>query len=278
MPWARTVGIMVQLTASRMSQNDWIRMGKLLEIMDQQHGIVLTEQQESLLFDDLHAIMEINQTMNLTRILSEEDGMVLHLEDSVLGLPYVQAAPEGLYGDLGTGGGFPGIPLCILTGRETLLVDSVKKKVRALEPVAETLGIGDALSTYGGRIEDLALERRGMFSVLTARALSSLGSLLELASPLLREGGRLVCYKAQPSDEELDTAFGIMKPLGFKLVCDDAHELSDGSHRRIFVFEKVGNARIELPRRIGMAQRNPLTAADFKAKPKPKARKNRRRA
>ena len=252
-------------------------MGKLRDIMSQMHGIDITEQQESLLFEDLHAIMEINKTMNLTRILSEEDGMVLHLEDSVLGLPYVQQAPNGLYADLGTGGGFPGMPLCILTGRETVLVDSVKKKVRSLEPVAEQLGIGDRLSTYGGRIEDLALERAGEFSVLTARALSSLGALLELASPLLCRGGRLVCYKAQPSEEELDVAFGIMKPLGFDMVRDDSHELSDGSHRRIFVFEKVGKPRIELPRRIGLAQRSPLTADDFKPKRKPKAKGNRRR-
>ena len=252
-----------------------VSMGTLRDILATRHGIDITEQQEQLLFDDLHAIMEINKTMNLTRILSEEDGAVLHLEDSVLGLPYVNDAPVGLYGDLGTGGGFPGIPLCVLTGRETLLVDSVKKKVRALEPVAEELGVGERLSTYGGRIEDLALERPKEFSVLTARALSSLGSLLELASPLLRKSGRLVCYKAQPTEEELEIAFGIMKSLGFELVCDDSHELSDGSTRRIFVFEKVANPRIALPRRIGMAQRNPLTPADFTQKGSQKNKKRR---
>lgn len=252
-----------------------VSMGTLRDILATRHGIDITEQQEQLLFDDLHAIMKINKTMNLTRILSEEDGIVLHLEDSVLGLPYVNDAPVGLYGDLGTGGGFPGIPLCVLTGRETLLVDSVKKKVRALEPVAEELGVGDRLSTYGGRIEDLALERPKEFSVLTARALSSLGSLLELASPLLRKGGRLVCYKAQPTDEELEIAFGIMKPLGFELVCDDSHELSDGSTRRVFVFQKVANARIALPRRVGMAQRSPLMPADFTKKSSQKNKKRR---
>lgn len=87
-------------------------MGTLRDILATRHGIDITEQQEQILFDDLHAIIEINKTMNLTRILSEEDGMALHLEDSVLGLPYVNDAPVGLYGDLGTGGGFPGIPLC----------------------------------------------------------------------------------------------------------------------------------------------------------------------
>ena len=187
---------------------------------------------------------------------------------------YSPPSSSGSGGSSG-GGGFPGIPLCVLTGRETLLVDSVKKKVRALEPVAEELGVGNRLSTYGGRIEDLALERPREFSVLTARALSSLGSLLELASPLLRKGGRLVCYKAQPTEEELEIAFGIMKPLGFELVCDDSHELSDGSTRRIFMFQKAANSRIALPRRVGMAQRNPLTPADFAQKSGQKSKKRR---
>ena len=89
-------------------------MGTLRDILATRHGIGITEQQERLLFDDLHAIMEINKTMNLTRILSEEDGAVLHLEDSVLGLPYVNDAPVGLYGDLGTGGGFPAFPCACL--------------------------------------------------------------------------------------------------------------------------------------------------------------------
>ena len=74
-----------------------------------------------------------------------------------------------------------------------------------------------------------------------------------------------MCYKAQPTEEELEIAFGIMKPLGFELVCDDGHELSDGSTRRIFVFQKAANPRIALPRRVGMAQRNPLYACRLRS-------------
>ncbi|MEN2518127.1 RsmG family class I SAM-dependent methyltransferase, partial [Acinetobacter baumannii] len=69
-----------------------------------------------------------------------------------------------LYADLGTGGGFPGMPMCIMTGRQTLLVDSVQKKVRALEGVAAQLGLGDKVDVYAGRIEDLGRERAGEFS------------------------------------------------------------------------------------------------------------------
>ena len=138
-------------------------MGTLRDILATRHGIDITEQQEQILFDDLHAIMEINKTMNLTRILSEEDGMVLHLEDSVLGLPYVNDAPVGLYGDLGTGGGFPGIPLCVLTGRETLLVDSVKKKVRAWSLLPKSSALAIAFPRMAAVLRTSPLSVRGSF-------------------------------------------------------------------------------------------------------------------
>ncbi|MDO5042824.1 MAG: 16S rRNA (guanine(527)-N(7))-methyltransferase RsmG [Slackia sp.] len=233
-------------------------MGRLADIMAQHHGIDIDGDQEGLLMKDLHAIMKINETMNLTRILSEEGGIVLHLEDSLTGLPFVEKAPDGAYADLGTGGGFPGMPLCIMTRRPTLLVDSVQKKVRALQGVAQELGLEDKVDVYAGRIEDLGRERAGEFSVLTARALSALGSLMELASPLLRRGGILLCYKAQPSEEEVACALGIQEMVGMTLKERRDFSLSDGSTRCMFVFEKTSKPRVKLPRRVGLAQKDPL--------------------
>ena len=234
-------------------------MGRLAELMKGYHGIDVKEDRERLLMDDLHAIMDVNKTMNLTRILSEEGGIVLHLEDSLTGLPYIGDAPEGLYADLGTGGGFPGIPLCIMTGRKTLLVDSVKKKVTALDGVAGNLGLGDLIDVYAGRIEDLAKERKGQFSVLTARALSSLPSLMELASPLLFEGGLLICYKSHLSDEERNHALSLEDKLGLKCIHEDTFTLSDGETTRcMFVMQKFKDAEVKLPRKTGLAQKRPL--------------------
>ena len=157
-------------------------MGRLADIMAQCHGIDIDEGQERLLMDDLHADHEGERDDEPHQDSFEEGGIVLHLEDSLTGLPFVADAPEGLYADLGTGGGFPGMPMCIMTGRQTLLVDSVQKKVRALEGVAAQLGLGDKVDVYAGRFEDL--EPRSASensSFLTARALSALGSLMELA-------------------------------------------------------------------------------------------------
>lgn len=221
------------------------------------YGIGVSEMQQIEAY--LLHIIEANKTTNLTRIETLESGRILHLEDSLSGLREFNDAPEGLYGDLGTGGGFPGIPLSIASGRNTLLVDSVKKKVAILDNIVQEMGLGNQISTYGGRIEDLAVEKKATFSVLTARALSALPSLLELASPLLAQGGRLICYKANVEEAELEHVCELKGTLAMHLASDREFYLSDGiTARRILVFEKRGYPSIKLPRRIGMAQKKPL--------------------
>lgn len=219
----------------------------------------ISKDQRSLLDRHLELVIEANKISNLTRITDWNQGQLLHVEDSLVGLPEVNDAPQGRYADLGTGGGFPGIPLAIVTRRDTLLVDSVGKKTKALDSIISDLGLSGRVETYTGRAEDLAVELPGFFSVITARALSSLPSLVELASPLLGRGGRLVCYKGRPDDDEVDRAKSLEKKLGMALVSRRDVVLSDDeTHRSIFVFEKVRKQKIKLPRRVGMAQRHPL--------------------
>ena len=219
----------------------------------------MNEQQAQLIEKHLQKVIEANKQTNLTRIETFESGMLLHVEDSLSGLPELSDAPDGLYGDLGTGGGFPGIPLAIVSGRQTVLVDSVKKKIAILDTIIGELGLENQISCYDGRIEDLSKERKGSFAVLTARALSSLSSLLELASPLLLQGGRLICYKANVTQEELDHVDSLHAVLAMNLIDDREFILSDDvTKRRIITFEKSGYPSIKLPRKTGMAQKKPL--------------------
>lgn len=218
-----------------------------------------SKRQRELLDKHLELVIEENKVTNLTRIVDWESAQVLHVEDSLAGLPEVEEALEGPYLDMGSGAGFPGIPLAIMTGRGTLLADSVGKKTRALDSFAAELGIDDIVSTYHGRIEDLALQQPNRFSLVTARALSSLASLLELASPLLAKGGRLVCYKAHSESEELEHAREIARKLGMEFVSSRGFTLSDGeTSRAIIVFRKRCNPSMKLPRRVGMAQKKPF--------------------
>lgn len=217
----------------------------------------LTEEQKKLVCKHLDLVIEANKSINLTRIDSTEDGMLLHVEDSLSGLPEIKEAPEGMYGDLGSGAGFPGIPLAIASGRMTMLVDSRKRKMDVVAEIISKLGLSTQISTYAGRAELLVRSKPESFSVLTARALSKLSVLMELASPLLVHGGRLVCYKAHVDKDELEHALELQKMLGMKLCSDRSFRLEDYD-RRIIVFEKISNPEIKLPRLEGQAQKNPL--------------------
>ena len=219
---------------------------------------VAPEQYEKLLAH-LNLVIEANKRTNLTRINTPEEGELLHIEDSIAGLDELNAAPAGKYADLGTGGGFPGIPLAILSGRKTVLVDTRYKKTEALDDIIAELGVSDQVTTYTGRIELMALEQKGQYAAITARALAKLSVLMELASPLLKKGGYLICYKSHVEDDEMNHALELQQTLNMKKVSDRSFYLSDGeTFRRIIVFEKLGNARIKLPRHDGFAQKKPL--------------------
>lgn len=221
--------------------------------------VSLKESQKDLMLKHLDLVIQENMVTNLTRIDTRENGELLHIEDSLIGFGEVAAAPRGRYGDLGTGAGFPGIPLAIATNRETLLVDARLKKIDALDRMVSELGLSGNVSTYFGRIEDLAVKERANFSVLTARALAKLSVLMELASPLLIPSGRLVCYKASIDDAEMQHALRIQKTVGMELVSSRSCVLSDKStFRTIVVFEKKRKSQIKLPRSVGFAQKKPL--------------------
>lgn len=218
----------------------------------------LTREQHELLLKHLSLVIEENKVTNLTRIDSLESGRLLHIEDSLAAVPECLDAPQGPVADLGTGGGFPGIPLAVATGRSVDLVDSVGKKTKALDRIIEKLGLSATVRTYNGRIEELALDRPEHYALVTARALTALPSLIELASPLLMPGGRLVALKSADIGDERSWARAIEEKVGMREVSLRTFTLSDGvTERSIIVYEKAGIPSVKLPRRPGMAQKRP---------------------
>lgn len=214
---------------------------------------------QALLEKHLQLVIEANKTTNLTRITNIEEARILHIEDSLLGLPELEAAPAGNYADIGSGAGYPGIPLAIMSQRKTILVDSVKKKAACLSDFIQELNLEASVSVYPGRVEELALEQPKNFSVITARAFSSLASILELVNPLLQRHGHVICYKSHVSEDEFKHALSLEEKLGMKLISDREAMLSDKvTYRRLLVFEKEHTAKVKLPRRNGMAQKRPF--------------------
>lgn len=206
----------------------------------------------------LELVIEANKKTNLTKIDTPEDGMTLHVEDSLSGLKELQDAPDGLYGDMGSGAGYPGIPLAIASGRETVLIDARQKKAQVLAEMIKELGLEDQLSTYSGRVELLARTQSKRYAALTARALAKLPVLMELAGPLLRDGGVLICYKAHLDEDELADARRVQDLVGMKLQSDRSFMLNGKFQRRILTFKREGTPKVKLPRQEGQAQKNPL--------------------
>ena len=218
----------------------------------------LSSSQQELIARHLDLIIEANKRLNLTRIADRDEGFILHVEDSLSGLSEIENAPEGRYADIGSGAGYPGIPLAIASGRETLLVDARMKKMQSVEKIVAELGLTGQVSVYAGRAELLARKKPTSFAVITARALSRLNVLMELAAPLLIKGGHLICYKSHVEEDELGDAERVEDIVGMRKISDRSFELSGAYQRRILVFEKFKSSRIKLPRQEGMAQKKPL--------------------
>ena len=224
------------------------------------NDIVLQEDALQFLYRHLDYVLATNSSIRLTAIHSKEEGERLHILDSLMVLPEVVSAPEGRMLDIGTGGGYPGIPLALAAERSVDLLDSVQKKARAIEDFVKKDYKGSLeLRALGERAEELALSKPAYYSVVLARAVSSLPALVELSSPLLMLGGRLIAHKGSFDEEELKRAVAVADITGMRYLSKREYELLGGDEQRtVYVFEKSGESSIDLPRRSGRAQRKPL--------------------
>lgn len=211
-------------------------------------------QQAELIIEHARLVVEANRSMNLTRLTAPADVLMLHIVDSLAFLPHVRPL-DGRIIDIGSGAGYPGIPLAIL-GAELTLCESVKKKAAFLERVVAALGLEVPVEPV--RAEELAARMPGTAAVVIARAVSATAALVELASPLLMLGGRLIALKGTPSPEELLSAQKVAPVCGLSETARVKYLLPTGEHRMVLVFEKTGKPRVALPRRPGAAQRQPL--------------------
>lgn len=222
-------------------------------------GVEVDPRSCDLLLRHLKAVLRANKSFNLTTITSGERAVELHVVDSLVAVPDVIAAPAGRLADIGSGPGYPGIPLAIVCHRNTTLFESVTKKAVFLQQVVEDLALGDRIEVAARRSEELAEDQRGRYSVVTARALSSLPSLLELASPLLERGGQLIAYKAILDAHERGRGDDVAALLGFERVGERRVFLPGGGQERTIIrYQKIREPDISLPRRPGLAQRRPL--------------------
>lgn len=207
-----------------------------------------------------HALLEKNQVMNLTAIREEDKVAQLHMLDCATLLNYMDFEGKTLI-DVGTGAGFPGLPLKILSPTlDVTLLDSLNKRVDWLNEVAGQLGLTGVRAIHA-RAEEKALEKgfRDGFDFATARAVAELRLLCELCLPYVKVGGYFLSMKSVDSDHELEDAAHCIKFLGGRVqaVHDYTIPGTDVTHRLV-VIQKVAPTLKGYPRRWANIQKKPL--------------------
>jgi 16S rRNA (guanine527-N7)-methyltransferase len=170
-----------------------------------------------MLESHLRLMLAWNAAMNLTAIRDPAAAACLHILDSLTAVPLLRARGVDALIDLGSGGGYPGLPIAIvLPARRALLVDSIAKKARFIATAASALGLEERVEAFAGRAEALAADRRHRecWPAVVVRAVGALPELAELGLPLLTRGGVLVAWKRRPIDAELAAAAPAVEALG----------------------------------------------------------------
>ena len=206
-------------------------------------------------FEIYHRLLsEWNEKMNLTAITDPVAVAEKHFADSLAALPYLKPGMKVV--DVGTGAGFPGVPLLIMEpGLEMTLADSLQKRLTFLDALLKELGLKAAL--VHGRAEDLGQNKlyREQFDAALSRAVANLPVLLELTTPFVRVGGTAIAYKGD-ADQELESAKTAAFLLHVKLRSVD---LDSNLGKRCLIFaDKIAPTPRSYPRKAGTPSKKPL--------------------
>lgn len=211
-------------------------------------------------------LIEKNKVMNLTAITEKEDVILKHFVDSISVIPYLKAknklSAENInIIDIGTGAGFPGLPLKIMLPNVNFtLLDSLNKRVGFLNEVIDELNL-NKINTIHGRAEDYATDKmyREKYDLCVSRAVANLSTLSEYCLPFVKVNGMFVSYKAGDSEEEINNSKNAIKLLGGKINKVEEFVLPDSDANRVFVFiKKENNTDKKYPRKAGIPSKKPL--------------------
>lgn len=233
-----------------------------LEEMKANLGVLnldLTEEQIRNFYDFMNLLIEKNKVMNLTGITEPKEVILKHFIDSLTVLKDINEIDSVI--DVGTGAGFPGIPLKIAKNSlEVTLLDSLNKRINFLNEVIENINL-DKIKTIHGRAEDFGqnAEYREKYDVAVSRAVAPLNILLEYMLPFVKAGGKCICMKGSNCDEEIENAKNAIEILGGKIEKIEKFNLPNSDNNRtILTIKKLKKTSRQYPRKAGIPTKNPL--------------------
>ena len=228
----------------------------------QELGIQLNGQQKEQFIKFYEYLIEKNKVMNLTGITDFEEVLTKHFLDSLSCVKSIDMTKVKTMIDIGTGAGFPGVPLKIAFPHlQACLLDSLKKRVNFLEESFQLLGLTDITAIHG-RAEEYARnkEYREQYDLCVSRAVSNLATLSEYCLPYVKVGGNFISYKSGTVQEELQQAEKAVKILGGKIQDVVYFNLPDSEiQRSLVVIEKMKPTPGRYPRKAGTPLKEPLS-------------------
>lgn len=222
-------------------------------------GIELTNSQLNAFETYYDMLIDRNKVMNLTAITEFDEVMDKHFLDSVYLFRSIKLEEDYKLIDIGTGAGFPGIPLKIVFPElKITLLDSLNKRVGFLNDVIDELNLND-IEAIHGRAEDIARDKtyRASYDIAVSRAVANLSTLSEYCLPFVKIGGKFVSYKSGDCADEVDNAKAAIHLLGGKINKIDEFSYSNNS-RSFIVIDKVMNTSNKYPRKAGLPSKKPL--------------------
>ena len=229
-----------------------------LENAAKQIEIELTKKQIEKFYNYMNLLLEWNEKINLTAIIEPREVILKHFVDSLTIAKYIKENEKLI--DVGTGAGFPGIPLSIVKeNTDIVLLDSLNKRINFLEEIKQNLKL-ENITTIHGRAEEFGKNKkeRETYDIATSRAVAPLNILLEYLLPLVKVGGKAICMKGS-NIEEIENAKNALEILGGKIEKIEEITLPNSDIKRnIIIVKKVKNTPSKYPRKAGTPSKEPI--------------------
>lgn len=231
-------------------------MRKLVETF-KKYGIELSKIQENQFDKYFSMLIETNKVLNLTAITEENEVLIKHFLDSAIPEKFIPKNSKVI--DIGSGAGFPALPLKIVReDLEVTMVDSLNKRVKFLEEVTKELNLQKTFAIHS-RAEDFAKENHEKYDVAVARAVASLDTLVEYLLPFVKIDGIAIIYKSTKLEEELENAQKAISTLGGKVEKIEKFEIfEENLQRNILILKKITKTPPKYPRGKNQPKTNPI--------------------
>ncbi|MBR3163175.1 MAG: 16S rRNA (guanine(527)-N(7))-methyltransferase RsmG [Clostridia bacterium] len=238
---------------------DKIKFSRKLKEEAENISIELNEKQLEAFYDYMKLLIEWNEKINLTAIVDPEEIITKHFVDSLTALKYIEESNSVV--DIGTGAGFPGIPIKIANRNINMtLVDSLNKRINFLNEVISKNDLVN-IEAIHCRAEEFGknIKYREKYDIAISRAVARLNVLVEYLLPTIKVGGKCICMKGPDSEEEVNEAEKAIEILGGKLEKIECFVLPGTDIKRsIIIINKIKNTPNQYPRKAGMPAKNPI--------------------